>query len=99
MKGNLSKSTEKHKNVRLRRAIGTEITTKCIVLSHLNPPEGRKFFWRCFWGTKSRKDFLAGKTRRKKLTEKTIWMVGISSMISNKLCSAEMKLDCVMEGV
>ena len=48
IKGNLCKSTAKHQNFRLRRAISTEITTKYIVLSHLNPPEGRKFFWRCF---------------------------------------------------
>ena len=48
IKGNLCKSTAKHQNFRLRRAISTEITTKYIVLSHLNPPEGRNFFWRCF---------------------------------------------------
>ena len=38
------KGHTKHQNFRLRRAISTEITTKCIVLSHLNPPEGRIFF-------------------------------------------------------
>ena len=44
----LCKSTEKHQKFRLRRAISTEITTKCRVLSHLNPPEGRNILWRCF---------------------------------------------------
>ena len=46
IKGNLCKSTAKHQNFRLRRAISTEITTKYIVLSHLNlfrPKVGKNF--------------------------------------------------------